>query len=116
MAVWHVAPGRDSATEKAARQWSMGSHVTHEHPAARPAVPDTTAFNVLGAISFWRLLYDVVQSLIPALCPILKDTFQLDFAQIGIITLTNQATASLLQPVIGYYTDRNSKPYSLAFG
>jgi FSR family fosmidomycin resistance protein-like MFS transporter len=58
----------------------------------------------------------MVQSLIPALYPILKNTFHLDFAQIGFITLTNQATASLLQPVIGYYTDRNPKPYSLAFG
>ena len=94
----------------------MGSQVTHAHAAAPPGAPEQTAFNVLTAISFCHLLNDMVQSLIPALYPILKDSFQLDFAQIGIITLTNQATASLLQPVIGYYTDRNPKPYSLAFG
>src|SRR5689334_1494153 len=78
--------------------------------------PDRTAFNVLAAISFCHLLNDMVQSLIPALYPVLKSTFHLDFGQIGLITLTNQITASLLQPVIGLYTDRRPKPYSLAFG
>jgi MFS transporter, FSR family, fosmidomycin resistance protein len=94
----------------------MGSQVTHANADAQPAVPEKTAFNVLTAISFCHLLNDMVQSLIPALYPILKNTYHLDFAQIGFITLTNQATASLLQPVVGYYTDRNPKPYSLAFG
>src|SRR5919112_2766196 len=94
----------------------MGSQVTHANPEAQPGVPEKTAFNVLTAISFCHLLNDMVQSLIPALYPILKNTFHLDFGQIGLITLVNQATASLLQPVIGYYTDRNPKPYSLAFG
>lgn len=75
-----------------------------------------TAFNVLAAISFCHLLNDLVQSLIPALYPILKSTFHLDFGHIGLITLTNQVTASLLQPVIGSYTDRRPKPYSLCFG
>ena len=77
---------------------------------------EKTAFNVLAAISFCHLLNDMIQSLLPALYPILKSSFQLDFSQIGLITLTNQVTASLLQPVIGYYTDRNPKPYSLCFG
>ena len=94
----------------------MGSQVTHANAEAQSAVSEKTAFNVLTAISFCHLLNDMVQSLIPALYPILKNTYHLDFAQIGFITLTNQATASLLQPVVGYYTDRNPKPYSLAFG
>ena len=75
-----------------------------------------TAFNVLAAISFCHLLNDFVQSLVPALYPILKTTFHLDFGHIGLITLTNQVTASLLQPVIGSYTDRRPQPYSLCFG
>ncbi len=75
-----------------------------------------TAFNVLAAISFCHLLNDLVQSLVPALYPILKTTFHLDFGHIGLITLTNQVTASLLQPVIGSYTDRRPQPYSLCFG
>jgi len=57
-----------------------------------------------------------MQSLIPAIYPILKESFRLDFGQLGLITLTNQLTASLLQPVVGYYTDRNPKPYSLPVG
>jgi MFS transporter, FSR family, fosmidomycin resistance protein len=75
-----------------------------------------TAFNVLAAISFCHLLNDLVQSLVPALYPILKTTFHLDFGHIGLITLTNQVTASLLQPLIGSYTDRRPQPYSLCFG
>lgn len=69
-----------------------------------------TAFNVLAAISFCHLLNDLVQSLLPALYPILKTTFHLDFGHIGLITLTNQVTASLLQPVIGSYTDGVRSP------
>lgn len=86
-----------------------------------PAQPDLgsktkTGFKVLAAISFCHLLNDMVQSLIPAVYPILKDSFHLDFGQIGLITLVGQLTASLLQPVIGLYTDRNPKPYSLSIG
>jgi FSR family fosmidomycin resistance protein-like MFS transporter len=58
----------------------------------------------------------MIQSLILAIYPLLKGKFQLTFAQIGLITLTYQVTASLLQPMVGFYTDRNPKPYSLAFG
>jgi len=75
-----------------------------------------TLFRVLAAISFCHLLNDLVQSLIPAIYPILKSSFHLDFGQIGLITLTYQMTASLLQPVIGLYTDHHPKPYSLAIG
>jgi MFS transporter, FSR family, fosmidomycin resistance protein len=83
---------------------------------AQPSAPEKTAFKILAAISFCHLLNDMIQSLLPALYPILKASFHLDFGQIGLITLTNQVTASLLQPVIGHYTDRRPKPYSLCFG
>lgn len=62
------------------------------------------------------MLNDTVQSLISAIYPILKSSFHLDFAQIGLITLVFQVTASLLQPFIGLYTDRSPKPYSLPIG
>ncbi len=71
---------------------------------------------VLLAISFSHFLNDTIQSLIPAIYPMLKDSFALDFGQIGLITLTFQLTASLLQPLVGIYTDKNPLPYSLAFG
>jgi FSR family fosmidomycin resistance protein-like MFS transporter len=61
-------------------------------------------------------LNDAIQSLIPSIYPILKSTFSLSFAQIGLITLTFQLAASLLQPFVGFYTDRNPKPFSLATG
>src|SRR5215218_791744 len=75
-----------------------------------------TAFSVLGALSVCHLLNDMVQSLLPAIYPILKAALQLDFRHVGLITLVNQLTASLLQPVMGFYTDRRPKPYSLAAG
>ncbi len=75
-----------------------------------------TAFKVLGAISFSHFLNDTIQSLIVAIYPLLKGRFQLSFAQIGLITLSYQLTASLLQPLVGFYTDHHPKPYSLAFG
>jgi len=62
------------------------------------------------------MVNDMLQSLLPALYPMLKGAYALSFWQIGLITLTNQVTSSLLQPVVGYYTDRHPKPYSLAFG
>ncbi len=77
---------------------------------------ETTAFTVLTALSFSHLLNDMMQSLLPAIYPILKSAYALDFGQIGLITLTNQLTASLLQPLVGSYTDRRPKPYSLAIG
>jgi FSR family fosmidomycin resistance protein-like MFS transporter len=77
---------------------------------------ETTGFKVLGAISFSHFLNDMIQSLILAIYPLLKKEFALSFAQIGLITLTYQITASMLQPVIGIYTDRHPKPYSLSIG
>jgi FSR family fosmidomycin resistance protein-like MFS transporter len=75
-----------------------------------------TAFSVLGALSVCHLLNDMVQSLLPAIYPILKTALQLDFRHIGLITLVNQVTASLLQPAVGFYTDRRPRPQSLAAG
>ena len=77
---------------------------------------ERTAFRVLGALSFSHFLNDMIQSLILAIYPLLKGEFSLSFVQIGLITLTYQITASLLQPVIGYYTDKHPQPRSLSFG
>lgn len=73
-------------------------------------------FAILLAVSFGHLLNDLMQSLLPAVYPILKTEFALDFGQIGLLTLTFQLTASLLQPVIGLYTDKRPLPYSLPLG
>ena len=67
-------------------------------------------------MSFCHFLNDMVQSLLPAIYPLLKTTFHLDFGQVGLITFTYQLTASLLQPAVGFYTDRRPMPYSLAAG
>jgi FSR family fosmidomycin resistance protein-like MFS transporter len=72
--------------------------------------------NVLAAVSVGHLLNDLIQSLLPAVYPLLKARFGLDFWHIGLITLTNQLTASLLQPVVGHVTDRRPMPFSLALG
>jgi MFS transporter, FSR family, fosmidomycin resistance protein len=83
---------------------------------ARLAPAATTVFGVLLAISFCHLLNDMMQSLLPALYPMLKSSYELSYAQIGLLTFTYQITASLLQPLIGSYTDRRPRPYSLAAG
>ncbi|MBV8657000.1 MAG: MFS transporter [Burkholderiales bacterium] len=85
-------------------------------PRPHDAQAPNTAFGVLGAISFSHMLNDMMQSLILAIYPLLKGSFHLSFTQIGLITLTYQITASLLQPVIGWYTDRSPKPWSLPVG
>jgi FSR family fosmidomycin resistance protein-like MFS transporter len=79
-------------------------------------VVERTALKVLAAISVAHMLNDVIQSLIPAIYPLLRETHQLSYSQIGWITFSFQLTASLLQPVVGIYTDRRPKPYSLAVG
>jgi FSR family fosmidomycin resistance protein-like MFS transporter len=75
-----------------------------------------TSIRILIAISLSHLLNDMLQSLLPAIYPMLKESFHLDFWDIGLITLSNQLTASLLQPLVGLYTDRHPQPYSLAIG
>jgi FSR family fosmidomycin resistance protein-like MFS transporter len=85
--------------------------------APGPAISvEKTAFRILAAISFCHLLNDLMQSVIPAVYPILKTSYHLDFGQIGLITLTTQLTASLLQPLIGMFTDRRPTPFSLPVG
>jgi len=84
-------------------------------PTAQKIAHDTS-FTVLSAIGICHLLNDMMQSLLPAIYPTLKDQFQLSFAQIGMITLAFQCTASLLQPMVGYFADLKPMPYSLALG
>ncbi len=83
---------------------------------AAPSKAGGVAFPVLGAISFCHLLNDMMQSLVPAIYPILKGGFGLSFGQIGLLTMAYQITASLLQPLIGLFTDRRPQPYSLPVG
>jgi FSR family fosmidomycin resistance protein-like MFS transporter len=80
------------------------------------AVPRQAAMSVLVALSVTHLLNDMIQSLIPAIYPIIKATYQLDYGQIGFITLAFQISASLLQPAVGFYTDRHPMPYSMIVG
>lgn len=77
---------------------------------------ERTVMSVLLALSFSHLVNDAIQSLLPAMYPMLKDNYRLSFTQIGFITFTFQVTASLLQPLVGFYTDRRPKPFSLAIG
>jgi FSR family fosmidomycin resistance protein-like MFS transporter len=77
---------------------------------------ERTSYAVLMMISFCHFLNDMIQSLLPAIYPILKGNFHLDFGQVGMITFTNQLTASVLQPVIGTFTDKRPQPYSLSIG
>src|SRR5947209_12323067 len=84
--------------------------------AERRSAAERAAFSILLSISFCHLINDMVQSLIPSLYPILKSSFHLNFGQLGLLTLTYQLTASLLQPFIGSYTDRRPMPYSLPMG
>ena len=92
-------------------------------PVSPPASVETTvetaaraAFPILAMLSICHLLNDMIQSLLPAMYPLLKQNFALSFAQIGLITLTFQVTASLLQPFVGIYTDKRPLPYSLVIG
>jgi FSR family fosmidomycin resistance protein-like MFS transporter len=77
---------------------------------------EKTVFPILFAISFSHLLNDTIQSLIPAIYPVVKNSYHLSFTQIGLITLTFQMAASLFQPFVGLYTDKKPQPYSLAAG
>jgi FSR family fosmidomycin resistance protein-like MFS transporter len=83
---------------------------------AAKAVAAGPAYIVLTGISFSHFLNDTMQSLIASVYPILKDAYALDYAQIGMITLAFQFTASLLQPLVGHFTDKKAQPFSLAIG
>ncbi len=82
--------------------------------AAAPV--EATAFVVIAAISFCHMLNDIMQALFTSMYPIFKEEFSLDFIQIGLLTLAFQCTASLLQPLVGMYTDKRPMPYSLPVG
>src|SRR5687768_15555757 len=94
----------------------MDMKVDQPTTAQQPSAASRTVVPVLIAISFSHFLNDLIQSLIPALYPLLKDSFRLDYGQIGLITLTFQLTASLLQPLVGLYTDQRASPFSLVIG
>jgi FSR family fosmidomycin resistance protein-like MFS transporter len=79
-------------------------------------LPLSPVFGILFALSFAHLVNDTLQSLIPAIYPILKAELRLDYSHIGLITLANQLTASLLQPFVGAFTDKHPQPFSLAAG
>ncbi|UPZ14935.1 MFS transporter [Flavobacterium humidisoli] len=82
----------------------------------QPEVIKKTTYSILFIISFSHLINDLLQAVVPSIYPLIKDNFGLSFTQIGIITFTYQIVASILQPFVGMYTDKNSKPYSLIIG
>lgn len=84
--------------------------------AVSVAAPRQAALSILVALSVTHLLNDMIQSLIPAIYPIIKASYHLDYGQVGLITLTFQLSASLLQPAVGFYTDKHPLPYSMIFG
>ena len=93
-------------------QESIASHPSEvKQPSAH-----NTVYALLFAISFSHMLNDTIQALLPAIYPILKTSYRLSFAQLGLITFTFQLTASLLQPLVGYVTDRKPLPFSLPVG
>ena len=79
-------------------------------------IRQATVYSILFSISFSHMLNDMIQSLIPSIYPLLKNSFELNFAQVGLIQLTFQMTASILQPFVGYYTDKRPQPFSLSIG
>ncbi|HEY7580954.1 MAG TPA: MFS transporter [Acetobacteraceae bacterium] len=91
----------------------MSENTISARTTTAPVSTETTTFAILVSLSVCHLLNDMNQSLVPALYPILKDSYRLDFGQIGLITLAFQLTASMLQPVVGMVTDRRPQPYSL---
>ena len=93
----------------------------HGNTGTEPATPGSLArtqarFSIIGAVSFVHLLNDMMQSVIVTIYPLLKSEFALSFVQIGMISLTFQLTASLLQPLVGMLSDRRPMPYSLPIG
>lgn len=106
--------GQDAALTGAT---TTGAATTGATTGAPKAVADGgTTFIVILSLSFCHFLNDMIQSLVPALYPILKESYGLDFAQVGMITLAFQFTASLFQPAVGMVTDKHPQPYSLAAG
>src|SRR5438128_6337251 len=95
---------------------SVPAQASEAGPAHGRRVAQGAAFSIILALSFSHFLNDMIQSLVPALYPMLKTAYGLSFAQIGMITLTMQITSSVLQPAVGHFADRRPQPYSLAVG
>ncbi len=95
---------------------SSESSASSSIPSAVSATVNNTVMNILLMLSVGHMLNDTFQAMLPAIYPLLKDSYHLTFTQIGLITLTYQLTGSMLQPVVGFYTDRKPKPYSLPIG
>lgn len=94
----------------------METVIEGEETKVAQNLAEKTVFSVLLALSFTHLLNDTIQSIIPAIYPMVKDSLHLSFSQVGLITLTFQLSASILQPLVGMYTDKRPQPYSLAIG
>lgn len=112
------APGhteRPPAVEAEAAPTAAVLPVTESAPIAPPG-REQMVVAIVAAVGFCHCLNDLIQALLPAIYPILKDSYGLDFGQIGLITLVFQVSASLLQPIVGLYTDRKPQPYSLVLG
>ena len=106
----------DPMTPSTANTANTGNSDLPDQASPAPRGPDGTRYRVLGALSFSHFLNDMMQSLILAIYPQLKGDFSLSYAQIGVITLMFQLTASLLQPLIGSYTDKHPQPRALSIG
>ena len=94
----------------------MNPNTISKNPVAVAVEPHGAALGILFALSLSHLLNDTIQALLPAVYPLLKDSFHLSFAQIGMITFCFQMIGSVFQPLVGIYTDRYPKPYSLVVG
>jgi MFS transporter, FSR family, fosmidomycin resistance protein len=95
---------------------STETNLSALHAEPRLGLAERASFKILLAVSVCHLLNDTVQSLLPALYPLLRNTFRLNFGQVGLIAFTATFTSSLLQPLVGLYSDRHPKPYFLAAG
>jgi MFS transporter, FSR family, fosmidomycin resistance protein len=93
----------------------MSTGVSAERNIAQRAA-EATAFSILLALSFSHFLNDTIQSLVPSIYPLLKGSYGLSFAQVGLITLTMQVTSSVMQPAVGFFADNRPQPYSLPIG
>lgn len=114
-----LSTAASGASAASAQSAGLPASLSPAHLAAQrnaPAPAQRARFDLLGAISFSHFLNDLIQSLIIAIYPLLKGEFRLSFAQIGAITLTYQICASVLQPLVGAYTDRHPQPCSLTLG
>src|SRR3984885_13179024 len=111
-----IAAGNDSLNKPVIVSDETLTEPVVVEPASLKAAAAGPAYVVLVAISFSHFLNDTMQSLIPSVYPIFKESYALDFAQIGLITLAFQFTASLLQPLVGHFTDKKAQPFSLAVG